>query len=102
TKSVFYDQISNFNFGEFDQMSYDNSLEYLKRHKLNLTHISTRELPKECIKIEQYKGRFYAYKPSDFYTNFKIGLTDTTLVDYLGEGPIASKVLAFKKIDDKT
>lgn len=95
--SIFYDKICNFDFGTFDKESYHSSIDYLKENKIRLTKVSTGDFPKRWITLKQYKGKFYTYYPSDFYSHFKIGISDTTFIEYTGEGPEAKKIVSFKK-----
>lgn len=100
--SKFYNHISDYSFGKFDQQSYDESLDYLKKHNLHLTKVLVNELPKKWIYLHQYKSKFYVYYPSDFYAHYKIRITNKSYEDFSGEGPSANKILGFKKIDDNT
>lgn len=100
--SQFYDVISDFKFGEFDQASYDYSLDFLKSKNIKLTKTSIDDLPKKWIILKYYHGEYFTYKPSDSYTHFKIEITDSTFTEYTGEGPLANKVLSYSKVNDKT
>ena len=100
--SKFYGDICDFSMDEFEQRSYNNSLDYLREKGLKLTKRTIGDVPPKWIALKQYKKRYYSYYPSDFYTHYKIGLTDTTFIDYTGEGPLASKILSFRKIDGRT
>lgn len=93
----FYDDIADFFINGCCDPSYQNSLTALYDRHLQLGRVATADFPKQWIVLQQYKGRFYLYRPSDFYTHFQIGLTDTAWVDYTGEGPIANKILSFAK-----
>jgi hypothetical protein len=100
--SFFYDKICDFNFGKFDKSSYLSSIDYLKENKIRLTKVSTGDFPKRWITLKQYKGKFYTYYPSDFYSHYKVGITDTSFIEYTGEGPEAKKIISYKKIDNQT
>lgn len=100
--SKFYNRISDFTFGRWDQYDYKISLKYLKEHNLKLTTRKIGDIPHKWIILKQYKGHFYTYSPSDYYFHYKISITDTTFIDYTGEGPYVSKILDFNKIDDRT
>ncbi len=100
--SGFYSDISNFEFNEYDSNSYLLSLEYLRAKHLNLVKLPIQDIPLKWIKLEYYKGNFYAYYPSDFISHYQAAITDTSFIDYTGEGPIAGKINSFKKIDNET
>jgi hypothetical protein len=99
--SKFYKQISNFN-ASTDAVIYKSSMKYLKENKIRLTERKITDLPHRWIELKMYKGKYYAYKPADFYTHYKAGITDTRFIDYTGEGPVANKIVSYKKIDAKT
>ena len=101
-ESEFYEQITDFHFGSYDQESYNYSIDYLKEQKLKLAK-SNPVIPwKNWVILKQYKGRFYVYHPSDFINHFQQSVNDTTFIDWTGEGPVANKIIAQKKIDKKT
>lgn len=100
--SKFYDLISDFKFGEFDQQSYDYSLDFLKSKNIRLTKSTVNDIPKKWIILKYYHGKYFTYKPSDFYAHYKVEITDSTFTEYTGEGPLANKILRYSKEDDKT
>jgi hypothetical protein len=102
-KSKFYDYISDFNFQEpSDSRTYKYSMDYLKKNNLTLTQ-KTPIIPwLEWITVKQFKSKFYAYCPCDFYYHYKVAINDTTYIDWTGEGPIANQIIIQKKIDNKT
>jgi len=100
--SKFYDKINYWGFLNFDNQSYQNSMDFLKENKLILTKKTPVISQTKWVTLKQYKGKFYAYHPCDFYSHFRISINDTTFIDWTGEGPEASKIVAQKKIDDKT
>jgi hypothetical protein len=100
--SQFYNRISDFNFGKFDKDSYKYSLQYLKDKSFKLTKINLKNVPKKWIILKYYNKNFYTYHPSDFYSHYKISITDTAFIDYGGEGPTANKIISYKKVDDQT
>ena len=101
-RSKFYDNISDFHFGKFDNDSYKYSLKYLKDKGLRLTKNNIFDIPKKWIILKYYKNNFYTYHPSDFYSHFKVSITDTAFIDYGGEGPMANKIISYKKINQNT
>ncbi|MBO9699813.1 MAG: hypothetical protein J7604_06350 [Sporocytophaga sp.] len=100
--SIYYDKINVFNFCTYDKESYENSLEWFKENKIAMTKMYVKDIPKKWITLKQYKGQFYVYKPSDFLFHYQVSINDSTFIDWTGEGPLASKILSFKKINDKT
>jgi len=100
--SEYYDHISDYSFGKFDHQSYKESLDYLKRKKLELSKVSINDFPKNWILLHQYKGKHYVYSPNDYYFHYKIKITNNSYIDFSGEGPSANKILDFKKIDQNT
>lgn len=100
--SKFYDAISCFGFDEYDNEHYNATLEYLKENNITLKRKIINGLPLKWIAFYQYKGNFYTYKPSDFMNHYKISITDTTFIDYEGEGPVANEIIDFTKIDNYT
>ncbi len=101
-KSKFYNHISDFEFDKFDKNSYAYSLAYLKDNNLKLTKNKIKDLPRKWIILKYYKNNFYTYHPSDFYSHFKVSISDSAFIDYGGEGPMANKILSYKKVDNKT
>ena len=100
--SEYYDYISDYSFGKFDHQSYKESLDYLKRKKLELSKVSINDFPKNWILLHQYKGKYYVYSPNDYYFHYKIKITNNSYIDFSGEGPSANKILDFKKIDQNS
>ena len=97
-----YDKISHFNFQYFDNESYKYSTDYFKEHQLSLTKAAPLIPWANWVTLKQYKGKFYAYHPCDFLFHFRQSINDTTFIDWTGEGPVASKIIEQKKIDNKT
>lgn len=100
--SPFYDEVADFSIEGLGEQSYQNSLAALHERHLELGRIDIADFPTQWIITHQYKGQCYLYRPSDFYTHFQMGLTDSSFVDYTGEGPIANKILRFTKKDKST
>jgi len=97
-----YNDIVDFYFGKFDNDTYKQSLIYLKDRKLKLIKSKPIIPVVKWVPIKQYKGKLYVYRPCDFYSHYKISVNDSTFIDWTGEGPIANKILAQSKINDKT
>jgi len=100
--SKFYDAISRFGFDEYDEESYNHSLEYLKAKNIILKRKIINGLPLKWIILYKYKDKFYTYYPSDFMNHYKINITDTAFIDYASEGPFGSKIIDFTQIDSNT
>jgi hypothetical protein len=100
--SKFYDNIADFKFYKYEKDTYARSLQYLKDRDLKLTKTDIKDIPRKWIILKYYKNQFFTYHPSDFYAHFKISISDTALIEHSGEGPIANKIVSFKKINDHT
>ena len=102
SNSKFYDNIILWEFKQYDDESYNYSLDYLKESNLNLIKITPLIIWDKWITLKQYKGKFYAYYPCDFNSYFKQSINDTTFIDWNGEGPVANKIISQYKIDHRT
>jgi hypothetical protein len=105
--SKYYGPVSNFKFGEDgmsedDRVSYKLSLDYLMANGRALARKTPIVPWKAWVTLKQYKGKFYAYYPCDFYFRFSHSVNDTTFIDWTGEGPVANRIIYCKKIDLKT
>lgn len=100
--SKFYSQISDFRLGRYDSGSYKISLDHLKEN--NQTRAKKKPLIPwtNWVTLKQYKGQFYAYRPSDFLFHFCQSINDSTFIDWTGEDPNANIILGSNKIDSKT
>ena len=101
-QSSYYNSITDFELNEYDEETYNASLERLKENNLELEKKIIKGLPLEWIQLRQYDEKFYVYHPCDFMSHYQASITDSTFIDYTGEGPIASKISGFEKLDDKT
>ncbi|RYG12925.1 MAG: hypothetical protein EOO07_18345 [Chitinophagaceae bacterium] len=97
-----YRDIVDFLMDKFDVYSYRQSLAFLKENKLKLTKKKPIIPFVKWVPVKQFKGKFYAYHPCDFYSHYKISFNDSTFIDWTGEGPVANKIVAQKKVDSKT
>ena len=95
--SEVYNKLKKFEFDEFDKESYTTSLENIKQ-KLMIKKPIISET--EWLHLYSFKNKYYVYYPCDFYTNYKLSINDSTLIDWTGEGPIANQILSQKKITD--
>jgi hypothetical protein len=98
--SVFYDNITSFEFGMFDEESYENSLDYLKTNEIRLTKQKMILPSTNWITLKQYNGQFYAYHPCDFIAHYKVSINDSTYIDWTGEGPVANKIISQRKLNN--
>jgi len=101
-KSKSYDEISDFNFDKYDWETYEASIHYLKGKDIRLEKKEIPGLPLKWIRLHQFEDKFYVYKPCDFISHYCIAITDTAFIDHTGEGPQASKIEGYKKIDNNT
>jgi len=100
--SKFYAEITYFKFLNFDNDSYKYSIDYLKENRLFLHKKNPVITSTKWVTLKQYKGKYYAYHPCDFYNHFRASINDTTYIEWTGEGPVGNKILNQKKIDDQT
>lgn len=100
--SEFYNNITNFEFNDFDKESYQTSLDYLKKNKISLNKQKNILPSDKWIAIKYYNNEFYAYHPCDFYSFYQISITDSVYIELTGEGPIANKILNKKKVNNNT
>jgi hypothetical protein len=97
----YYNRISNFSFDSFDKQIYNSSINYYKDNNIALTKRQVNGIAKKWITLKQYKENFYVYHPCDFIAHYRVAINDTTFVDWTGEGPVAIKIIDFKRIDNK-
>lgn len=100
--SPFYRNIASFDFHEFDGQSYENSLRFLLERKQGLLKGKPVIPIRNWVVLKKYKGIYCAYYPSDFYTHFRQSINDSTFIDWTGEGPVANKISAQRRIDSTT
>ncbi|MEO7530855.1 MAG: hypothetical protein ABIS69_05570 [Sediminibacterium sp.] len=100
--SKFYENITGFTFGQFDNDTYESSLRFLKERNVKLFKTKLSLFTTKWVELKMYHGNYYAYSPCDFYTYFAHSINDTTFIDWTGEGPIANKILQAKVIDSNT
>ena len=97
-----YNEISNFDFNEFDEQSYQSSFDYLRENNVKITKQKIILPIKKWVILHQYKNKLYAYKPCDFISHYQVSITDSVYIDYTGEGPIANKIVSQKKVNNNT
>jgi hypothetical protein len=101
--SKYYDWIANFKFGEFDTANYVSALAYLKKQDPKpLVKYNFLDLQKQWCPLYVYKASYYLYSPSDYMGNHIVALSDSSYIDYGGDGPTPSRITSFSKTDDKT
>jgi len=88
-ESRYYDRIADFSFSKQDTLSYLESLETLKGLKRRSL---SRALPRQWCELRAYKGKYYLYAPSDWGTNSRLIITDSTLIEFNMDGPYASRI----------
>lgn len=97
--SEFYFRVSDFKITGFDVDTYKSSLAYLYSKKLFPGKLLLKDLPGEWVMLETYKGKIYVYSPADFYFHYKVKLTDSLWIDWTGEGPEATYIQKFDKLN---
>lgn len=98
----FHDRINNWTLDEYQDGSYQYSINYLKEQKQRLTKKTSVVPFTKWLPLVQHKGKLYAYHPCDFYHYYKLSVNDTTFIDWTEEGPVANKILKQKKIARNT
>jgi hypothetical protein len=101
-KSEYYSYVSDFTIAKFDIDTYKRSLKYLHSKRFFPKKQSFESLSREWIMLETYKGKIYVYSPADFYFHYKVKLTDSLFIDWTGEGPEATYIQKFTKINSST
>ncbi|MBS1918456.1 MAG: hypothetical protein JST87_19485 [Bacteroidetes bacterium] len=94
----------SFHFHNYDSLSYAESIKSIfgnskpvfKREAINSS------LPKRWLELNNYKGIFYLYSPSDYGNNSNLIITDTTIIEYFMDGPYAYVVDSCKTINENT
>lgn len=75
---------------------------HLEKQNITFEHFKM-ELPwTKWVPLEQYKGEYYTYQPCDGYFDYGILITDSSKVEWTGEGLYLGKTLAYQKIDEST
>lgn len=100
--SPYYGLINKFKFSDSDNETYQYSLKKLRDMNIKLNKKHPVIQWEKWIEIKKYKGKFYAYKPCDFYFHYKNSINDSTFIDWTGEGPFANKIINQKKTDKNT
>lgn len=98
--SRYYKAISDFSFTGDDKKIYASTLAIVKDKRL--TRFTSKAFPRKWIKVYQYQNKFYVYYPSDFMSHYMVRVTDSTYIDYYGEGPLANRIISFKRVDSST
>jgi hypothetical protein len=100
--SKYYEYLTSFNFGLYDNKSYHQSLEYFKENKNKLKKKWLILPVKKWISLRQFQGNFYAYYPCDFILSNRISINDSTYINWTCEGPVGNKILNVKKLNATT
>ena len=94
--SKFYDQILDTGFTANIAPEY-RRLNDLKTKKISLPHI-----PKRWVVLKQYKGRYFTYKPCDFYGHYLVDISDSVITEFSGEGSELYKIDSLVKSNAKS
>lgn len=101
--SKYYRYVADFNFKEFDKRDYVESVKKLKKNNpAPFPRYNFGSLPKQWCLLFSYKGQFCIYSPSDYISNYKVAISDSTFIDYYGDGIMASRIQSFDKKNTKT
>lgn len=97
-----YQKLTRFDLDEFEASGYQSSLDQLRERGLKFERIRNVLPWRQWVSLQRYQGKFYVYKPCDFFVHYQWSINDTTVIDWTGEGPYATKVLGQKKLDART
>jgi hypothetical protein len=101
-KSRWYKNLLDFKMHYGDSDEYHDNLEELKRHFKSFKKYNLDGLPKEWLPLNQYKGKYYIYYPSEWGMTDREVLTDSTLVWWTIEGPEPMEITSAKQINANT
>lgn len=97
--SKYYDRINNF---KLDLNAYQESLKQLTGNKpAKLAKHKTPIIPKKWLELHAYKNKYYVYSPSDYGSNSRLKITDTTLI-WQGMELGANVINSVQTIDQNT
>jgi len=98
----YYEKLDNFKFDKYDLELYEGYLKSFRENNIKLTKHKLDNFPKKWRPLMWYNGEYYVYYPCDFCSNYRISITDTTLIEYWCEGPSVNKMSEYKKLNDNT
>lgn len=81
--SPHYRDLASNRYSTWDSAFYREGVDLLKK-KVRLSNHPLPGLPRSWHPLQQYKGQYYVYFPSDGMNNNWIHLTDSTLLEYGG------------------
>ncbi|HYG16464.1 MAG TPA: hypothetical protein VEC12_11975 [Bacteroidia bacterium] len=100
--STYYNRIASFGLNSSDSALYSESVKYLNEKYPGTFKKVNFDLPRQWVPLHYYQGKFYLYSPNDYMSNYLVGISDTTYIDYTGEGPVASRISSFTQMDSNT
>ncbi|MFX5554846.1 hypothetical protein ABTE11_21445, partial [Acinetobacter baumannii] len=74
-------------------------LNQLRSNKTVFKKFNLKGLPKEWIILQVYQGKTCLYSPNDYYSHFKVKFTDSTMIDWSGEGPEAMPISQLQQVN---
>lgn len=100
--SKYYNRIAAFGLNRSDSDLYSASVKYLNEKYPGKFKKVSFELPRQWVPLHYYKGKYYLYSPNDYMSNYLAGISDTTYIDYTGEGPVANRINSVTQVDSNT
>lgn len=102
-QSADYKFLLNFSFDSAANADFKESNSYLKqKHHRPFKKYDLAGLPKEWLPVYRYKGKYYLYSPSEGGNEDRRIFTDSTIIYWGMEGPIAAPFQAVKKLNTGT
>lgn len=96
-KSKYYDQLADFSYNEFGNLTRYN--EEFNKRGIHLNKLKPVDLPVEWLPLYLYKNKYYVYIPSDWGDMQRQILTNSLLIYWGMEGPIPYVLTDLKKIN---
>lgn len=101
--SKYYRYVADFNFNEFDKRDYEGAVQKLKKNNpAPFPSYNFGKLPRQWCLLFSHKGQLCIYSPSDYISNYQAAISDSTFIDYYGDGIMASRMQSFKQKNNKT
>jgi hypothetical protein len=89
--SAYYRKLTDFSIKGYSKENYTKAT----KHKLD-------KFPRKWRELFLYNGEYYVYYPCDFCSNYRISITDKTIIDYWCDGAYASQILNYKSLNNNT
>jgi hypothetical protein len=100
----YYKWLTDFSFDHYDSSSYLQSVKAIFNEnpvRFKKTKITSR-LPRQWCTLYSYKDKYYLYAPSDWGNNSRLMFNDSTVIEFIMEGPYACIIDSFAARDQNT